>query len=184
LDAERCLYPASVFDPVSARIAKELGFELGMLAGSIASFTVLGAPDLTVLTLTELAQQAHRIGRACDLPLIVDADHGFGNALSVRRTVEELETAGVAGLTIEDTDLPTGYGRSGKSLVSVEEAVGKMRAAVDARQDAGLCIFGRSTAFGSANFDEALARVDAYAKTGVDALFLVGMTNWTQLEAV
>ena len=180
----RCLHPASVFDPISARIAADLGFELGMFAGSVASFTVLGAPDLVVLTLTELAQQAQRICRASDLPLIVDADHGFGNALNVRRTVEELETAGVAGLTIEDTDLPRGYGQSGKQLISTAEACAKMRAAVDARQDAGLCVFGRSTAFGSAPLDEALQRIDAYAATGVDALFLVGIKNWEQLEAV
>src|SRR5262249_61610727 len=85
-------------------------FEAGMFAGSIASFAVLGAADVVVLTLTEFAQQAYRINRAGRLPLLVDADHGYGNALSVKRTVEELETAGVAGMTIEDTALPTGYG--------------------------------------------------------------------------
>ena len=84
-----------------------------MFAGSIASFTVLGAPDIVVLTLTEFAQQAYRINRAGKLPLLVDADHGYGNALNVKRTVEELETAGVAGLTIEDTLLPTSYGATG-----------------------------------------------------------------------
>jgi carboxyvinyl-carboxyphosphonate phosphorylmutase len=107
LSGKECVHPASVFDPVSARIAQDVGFEIGMFAGSIASLTVLGAPDLVVLSLAELAEQAHRICRAADLPLLVDADHGFGNAHSVKRTVEELETAGVAGLTIEDTLLPT-----------------------------------------------------------------------------
>ena len=92
-----CIHPGSVFDPISARIAEELGFEVGMFAGSIASFTVLGAPDLIVLTLTEFAEQAYRINRAGKLPLLVDADHGYGNALNVMRTVQELETAGVAG---------------------------------------------------------------------------------------
>ena len=106
----RCIYPGSVFDAISARIAEDLGFEAGMFAGSIASFTVLGAPDIIMLTLTEFAQQAYRINRAGKLPLLVDADHGYGNALNVKRTVEELETAGVAGLTIEDTALPTPYG--------------------------------------------------------------------------
>ena len=85
-----------------------------MFAGSIASFIVLGAPDVVVLTLTEFAQQAYRINRAGKLPLLVDADHGYGNALSVKRTVEELETAGVAALTIEDTALPTGFGRQAR----------------------------------------------------------------------
>ena len=102
----RCIYPGSIYDAISARIAEDLGFEAGMFAGSIASFTVLGAPDVVVLTLTEFAQQAYRINRAGKLPLLVDADHGYGNALSVKRTVEELETAGVAALTIEDTALP------------------------------------------------------------------------------
>src|SRR3954470_3494956 len=91
----RCIHPASVYDPISARIAEDLGFEAGMLAGSIASLAVLGAPALVVLTWPEFPQQAPRICRAATLPLIVDADHGYGNALNVRRTVEELETAGV-----------------------------------------------------------------------------------------
>src|ERR1700741_2096973 len=130
---QRCIYPASVFDPISARIAEDLGFEAGMFAGSIASFTVLGAPDVVVLTLTEFAQQIHRINRAGKLPLLVDADHGYGNALSVKRTVEELETAGVAALTIEDTVFPPSYGASGTSLLPIPEGVGKMKAALAGR---------------------------------------------------
>src|ERR1700710_3302924 len=105
-----CIHPGSVYDAISARIAEEIGFESGMFAGSIASFTVLAAPDLIVLTLTEFAGQAYRINRAGKLPLMVDADHGYGNALNVKRTVEELETAGVAGISIEDTELPTPFG--------------------------------------------------------------------------
>src|SRR5436190_24238631 len=93
LTGGRCVYPGSVFDPISARIAEDLGFEAGMFAGSVASLTVLGAPDLVVLTLSEFAAQALRINRAGNLPLMVDADHGYGNALSVKRTVEELETS-------------------------------------------------------------------------------------------
>ena len=115
LDGTSCIYPASVFDPVSARIADDLGFEIGMFAGSVASLVVLGAPDLTLITLTEFAGQARRICRAGNLPLLVDADHGYGNALNVMRTVEELETAGVAGLTIEDTALPQAFGAGGAS---------------------------------------------------------------------
>ena len=106
LAGDKCYHPASVYDPLSARIAEDLGFEVGMFAGSTASLTVLGAPDLIVLTLTEFAQQALRINRACNVPLLVDADHGYGNALNVMRTVQELETAGVAALTVEDTVLP------------------------------------------------------------------------------
>src|SRR6201996_6493003 len=131
----RCIYPASVYDAISARIAEELGFEVGMLAGSIASFAVLGAPDLIVLTLTEFAAQAYRINRAGKLPLMVDADHGYGNALNVMRTVQELETAGVAALMIEDTVLPRAFGERKPTVISLEEGVGKMRAALAAREE-------------------------------------------------
>src|SRR5712671_5556576 len=126
LAGERCVHPGSVFDPISARIAEDLGFEIGMFAGSVASFTVLGAPDLIVLSLTEFAEQAYRINRAGNLPLLVDADHGYGNALNVKRTVEELETAGVAALTIEDTILPRPFGDGKTTFISIAEGVGKM----------------------------------------------------------
>src|SRR2546421_11318360 len=96
LAGDRCVHPGSVFDPISARIAEELGFEVGMFAGSIASFTVLGAPDLIVLTLTEFAAQAYRINRAGKLPMLVGADTGYGQALNVMRQVTELEDVGVA----------------------------------------------------------------------------------------
>src|ERR1700747_894868 len=144
LSGNRCVHPGSVFDPISARIAEELGFEVGMFAGSIASFTVLGAPDVVVLTLTEFAAQAYRICRAGKLPLLVDADHGYGNALNVMRTVEELESAGVAALTIEDTVLPASFGADETRLVSIAEGVGKMRAALGARQDPRLVVVGRT----------------------------------------
>src|SRR4030088_2203532 len=112
------VHPASVHDAISARIAADLDFELGMFAGSVASLAVLGAPDLIVLTLSEFADQAYRIGRAAELPLLVDADHGYGNALNVMRTVEELEIAGVAALSIEDTVLPAPFGGHGENLVT------------------------------------------------------------------
>jgi carboxyvinyl-carboxyphosphonate phosphorylmutase len=181
----RCVHPASVYDPLSARIAEDLGFELGMLAGSIASLTVLGAPDLIVLTLTEFAQQILRISRASNLPLLVDADHGYGNALNVKRTVEELETAGVSALTIEDTALPSSYGEVGQTrLISVDEGVGKMRAALAGREDPALVVAARTSAMSVAGLDETILRARAYAATGVDALFLVGVRTREQLDAV
>src|SRR3990170_7040638 len=123
---KRCIHPASVYDGISARIAGDLGFEPMMFAGSVASFSVLAAPDLCVLTLSEFAAQAYRINRAGTLPLLVDADHGYGNALNVKRTVEELENAGVAALTIEDTLLPVPFGETdSRSLIPVSEGVGK-----------------------------------------------------------
>ncbi|MCG8560628.1 MAG: isocitrate lyase/PEP mutase family protein [Hyphomicrobiales bacterium] len=185
LESDRCHHPASVFDPLSARIAEDLGYEMGMFAGSLGSQAVLGAPDLIVLTLSEFADQAHRIGRASELPILVDADHGYGNALNVMRTVEELETAGVAGLSIEDTELPRPFGPSDKAaLLSIEEGTGKMRAAVAARRDPGLVIAGRTSAVSIAGIDDALARIRAYEAAGVDALFLIGVQTRDQLEAI
>ena len=179
-----CVFPASVFDPLSARMAKDLGFEAGLLAGSIASMSVLGAPDWVVLTLSELAEQAHRICRASDLPLMVDADHGFGNALNVRRTVEELESAGVAALTIEDTVLPLAHSKAVNDVISLPEAKGQFQAALDARQDPHLCVLARSTALLSLPLDEALSRMAQYAQLEVDGLFVVGVKTWETLQAV
>jgi len=184
LAGARCVHPGSVFDPMSARIAEDLGFEVGMLAGSTASMTVLGAPDLIVLTLSEFAQQCYRICRAGNLPLLVDADHGYGNALNVKRTVEELETAGVAALTIEDTLLPTAFGSLKPQLISIDEGVGKMRAALAGRQDPDLVVVGRTGALAMSGLDDTLARVGAYAAAGVDAIFLVGLRTREQLDAV
>ena len=185
LEGNRCVHPGSVFDPISARIAEDLGFEVGMFAGSIASGTVLGAPDLIVLTLTEFAQQIHRICRAGDLSLLVDADHGYGNALNVRRTVEELETAGVSCLTIEDSVLPLNFGSAGEgNLISLEEGVGKMKAALSARQDPTLCIAGRSSALRFGGIEEAIKRTKAYEQAGVDAMFLAGAQTKDEVQAV
>ena len=156
----------SVYDPISARIAEDLGFEVGMFAGSIASMTVLGAPDLIVMTLSEFAGQAYRICRAGDLALMCDADHGYGNALSVMRTVEELEAAGVAAFTIEDTELPAPYAADGPRLLTLEEGVGKMKAALAARSDTRLAIAGRTSAATIAGMDEALGRIAAYEAAG------------------
>ena len=184
LAGDKCVYPGSVFDPISARIAEDLGFEVGMFAGSIASGTVLGAPDLVVLTLTEFAQQIHRICRAGDLSLMVDADHGYGNALNVMRTVEELETAGVAALTIEDTVLPRNFGGGGDALLSLEEGVGKMKAALAARRDPKMVVAGRTSALRITDLDDTIRRVKAYEQAGVDAIFLAGATTKAEVEAV
>jgi carboxyvinyl-carboxyphosphonate phosphorylmutase len=185
LGGANCLYPASVFDPVSARIAEDLGFELGMFAGSVASLVVLGAPDLTLITLTEFAAQAHRICRAGKLPLLVDADHGYGNALNVMRTVEELETAGIAALTIEDTALPQAFGAGGAiKLLSIEEGVGKMKAALAGRRDPRLAIVGRTSAMAVSDAQDARARAEAYQAAGVDALFFTGMRTREQLDMI
>ena len=185
LQGDECVYPASVFDPISGRIAQDLGFRVGMFAGSIASATVLGAPDLVVLTLSEFADQIRRILRGADLPLMVDADHGYGNALNVMRTVQELEAAGVSALTIEDTALPTAYGQAdGESLIPIGEMVGKLRGALEARDDPSLVVLGRTSSVRIAGLEEAVNRVKAYSETGVDGIFLAGLRSSEELEAV
>ena len=184
LAGDRCYHPGSVYDPISARIAEDLGFEIGMFAGSVASMTVLGAPDLIVLTLSEFAAQAYRINRAGNLPLMVDADHGYGNALNVKRTVEELETAGISGMSIEDTELPTPHGTTKPRLVSIAEGVGKMKAALAGRQDPLLSIAGRTSAITISGLDDAIARGKAYEAAGVDALFFVGIKTRAELDAI
>jgi len=180
-----CVHPGSVFDPMSARIAEELGFEVGMFAGSTASLTVLGAPDLIVLTLTEFADQARRICRAVRrLPLLVDADHGYGNALSAMRTVEELEAAGVAAMTLEDTVLPRPYGTGKVSLISLEEGLGRMKAALAARDDPSFVIVARTGAVAVNGIADAVERTKAYTQSGADALFYTGIRTRAELDAV
>jgi carboxyvinyl-carboxyphosphonate phosphorylmutase len=184
LAAPACLYPASVFDPVSVRIAEDLGYEVGMFAGSVASFTVLGAPDVIALTLSELGQQALRLSRAAELPIFVDADHGYGNAINVMRTVEELEVAGIAGLSIEDTELPQPFASAGQTrLISLEEGVGKMRAALAARRDPSMVIAGRTSAAAVTGIADAIRRAKAYVAAGVDVIFPVGITTRADLDA-
>jgi carboxyvinyl-carboxyphosphonate phosphorylmutase len=182
----QCHSPASVFDPLSARVAESVGYEIGMLAGSVASNTTLAAPDLIVLTLTEFADQIRRITRASSLSLLVDADHGYGNALNVMRTVEELEHSGVSAMSIEDTVLPTRFGQKegADELISKAEAVGKLKAAVAARRDPSLMITGRSSALKVEGTEGAVSRAKAYAATGVDAIFLVGVESIDQVKAV
>jgi carboxyvinyl-carboxyphosphonate phosphorylmutase len=179
-----CIRPGSVYDAVSIRIAEDLGFRLGMFGGSVASLAVLGDPDVTLITLTELAEQMRRMSRAASLPVLVDADHGYGNALNVRRTVQELEASGAAGLTIEDTLLPQAYGQAKTQLISPEEGVGKMKAAVDARDDPALVIMARTGAVSITSPADAIARAMAYEATGVDALFFTGLKTRAELDAI
>jgi carboxyvinyl-carboxyphosphonate phosphorylmutase len=184
LAGTECLSPASVYDALSARVAEAVGYRIGMLAGSTSSSTTIAAPDLILITLTEFADQVRRIMRACDLSLIVDADHGYGNALNAMRTVQELEHAGVSCLSIEDTALPTPFGQTKETMTSIEEGVGKLRAAVEGRSDPSLIIAGRTSALKIEGLESVLARVKAYSPTGVDAIFIVGLEKLDQLDAI
>jgi len=183
LNSSTCYHTASVFDPMSARIAADLGFEVGILGGSVASLQVLAAPDFALITLSEFTEQATRIGRVARLPVIADADHGYGNALNTMRTIVELERAGVAALTIEDTLLPAQFGRKSTDLIPVEEGVGKIRAALEARIDAEMAIIARTNAE-VLEVDDVIRRTLAYQAAGADGICMVGIRDFDHLEAI
>jgi oxaloacetate decarboxylase len=183
LSSNACYHTASVFDPMSARIAAGLGFEVGILGGSVASLQVLAAPDFALITLSEFVEQASRIGRVARLPVIADADHGYGNALNVMRTVAELERAGIAALTLEDTLLPAQFGRKSTDLISVGEGVGKIRAALEARVDPDMAIIARTHA-GVLDVSEVINRTKAYQAAGADGICMVGVRDFEHLEQI
>jgi carboxyvinyl-carboxyphosphonate phosphorylmutase len=184
LAGNEALPAGSVFDAASARLAQAAGYRVGMFAGSVASAVVLGAPDLVVMTLSEFADQARRIARGSDLPFMVDADHGYGNALNVRRTVEELETAGVSAIAVEDTLLPRAYAGPEAGLISQAEFRDKLRSAVAARVEPELVIIGRTQALREVGMDETLARVRICDETGVDAIFVVAVNSVEQVRTL
>src|SRR3989338_2149161 len=174
LASNSCYHTASVFDPMAARIAADLGFEVGILGGSVASLQVLAAPDFALITLSEFVEQATRIGRVSRLPVIADADHGYGNALNVMRTVVELERAGIAALTIEDTLLPAKFGHKSTDLIPVDGGGGESR---------GLCIIARTHA-AMLSVDEVIHRTGAYQAAGADAICMVGIRDFEHLELI
>lgn len=181
LNGNVCHKAASVFDPISVRMAADVGFSVGILGGSVVSLQVLGAPDLSLITLHEYAEQASRVGRASQIPVIADADHGYGNALNVMRTVTELQKAGLAALTLEDTLLPRQYGEHSNLLITLEEATTKIYAARFARSDDALCIIAR-TNVAATTLEDSIARTAAYEKAGADAICLVGVGDLIHLK--
>jgi len=178
-----CKFAASVFDPISARMASDLGFDVAIQGGSVASLQVLGAPDIALLTLDEYVEQVSRVGRASQIPIIGDADHGFGNALNVMRTVTELQKAGVAALTLEDTHLPAKFDEQSHVLIEREEAAAKIYAARFARSDDALSIIAR-TNVAVTTLDDSIARTTAYERAGADAICLIGVKDFQHLETL
>ena len=187
LAGDKCIRPASVYDPLSARIGEDLGFEVGFMTGPSAQMAILGAPNhrVVVLNNTELAQHCYRMCRATDnIAIHVGAHHGYGNALNVMRTVEDLENAGVAGMTIDDMEEPMPFGSGAPTwlgyrldyktarMYSLEESVGRMKAAVAARKDPTLVIAARTSALNVADVPEAVRRINAYQEAGVDAIHI------------
>ncbi len=179
-----CTLAANIFDPLSAHIAHMLDYEVCVLSGSVGKMANLGVPDIALSNMSDVVDHCRRITRIADVSLMVDAEDGFGNAVNVVRTVREMEAAGVAGIEIEDNFVPRRFNVADPGLVSTEEQVGKLEAAVASRTDPTTVIVARSAALGLCPLDEALERIQAYSQTGAEALMLTGSRNREQLEAV
>ena len=174
-----------VYDPLSAKVAERAGFPMGFVSGYAVSATLLGEPDLGLLTQTEIIDCARRICGAVTIQIIVDADTGYGSALNVVRTVSELIDAGAAGCFLEDQQWPKRCGHMlGKQVVDRAEYVEKIRAAVDTRGNHDFFIVARTDALAAVGLDEALARVDAAHLEGADATFVEAPSSLDQLAAV
>ena len=179
-----CTLAANIFDPLSASIAHMLEYEVCVLSGSVGKVANLGVPDGVLSNMSDVVDHCRRITRIADVSLMVDAEDGFGNAVNVARTVREMEAAGVSAIEIEDNFVPKEFNVQNPGLISKEEQVGKLQAAVAARTDLTTVIVARSAALGLTPLDEALDRIQAYSQTGAEALMLTGSKSRDQLEAV
>jgi 2-methylisocitrate lyase-like PEP mutase family enzyme len=170
---------------LSARIAEDLGFEAVFLTGAGVTNTQLGMPDLGLITVTEIAECAARISDVCSLPLVVDIDTGFGNALNTRRSVQLLERSGAAALQIEDQIFPKKCGHfNGKDVVPLDEMLGKLKAALDARQDSNLQIIARTDARAVEGIDRALERAHAFIEVGADITFVEAPVDIAEIRRI
>lgn len=182
---ERPLVMGGVYDGLSTRLASQAGFEVLFMGGFSVAATLLGEPDFGLLTQTEMADTARRVCRLTDLPVLVDADTGYGNALNVLRTVELYHNAGAAGLFLEDQVWPKRCGHMrGKRVVEREEWFAKLRAVVSVRQQHDLFIVARTDARAAAGLDEAIARGQAARDLGADAVFIEAPESVAELETI
>jgi 2-methylisocitrate lyase-like PEP mutase family enzyme len=185
VETKNALLVPGAYDGVSARLVERAGFPAVYMTGYGTSASRLGLPDLGYAGLAEMADHARNLAAAVSIPLIADADTGYGNALGVRRTVQAYEAAGVAALHIEDQVAPKRCGHlSGHQVVPLGEFAGKVRAAVEARRDPDLMIIARTDAISAAGLDEALRRGEAAARAGADVLFIEAPRDAAQVERV
>lgn len=173
------------FDALSARVVESAGFKAVYMTGFGTSAALLGQPDVGLLTQTEMVENAHHMAEAVGIPLIADADTGYGNPLNVRRTVAEYERAGVAAIHIEDQVSPKKCGHMDrKRVIPADEMAAKIRAAVDARQDPDFLIIARTDARAMEGLESALARAERYREAGADLLFVEAPQSVEEIEAV
>ncbi len=185
LDRPGAVIAPGVYDSLTALLVEQAGFECAYVSGASVSFSRLGRADLGLTTLTEVADAVAHMRERVAIPLIVDADTGFGNALNVRRTVRLLERMGASAIQLEDQTSPKRCGHlEGKSLVDTAEMVGKIRAAADARHDADTLIVARTDAVATDGIDTALERAHAYVDAGADVLFVEALRDDAQLRRV
>jgi 2,3-dimethylmalate lyase len=183
--AKNALLVPGAYDGVSARLVERAGFPAVYMTGYGTSASRLGLPDLGYAGLAEMADHARNLAAAVSIPLVADADTGYGNALGVRRTVQTYEAAGVAALHIEDQVAPKRCGHlSGHQVVPLAEFAGKIRAAVEARRDPDLLIIARTDAISASGLDEALRRGEAAARAGADVLFVEAPRDEAQVEKI
>ena len=183
LQQPRALLAPGVYDALTALVAEQAGFEALYLSGASIAYTRLGRSDIGLTTATEVAQTIAHITDRVRVPLIVDADTGFGNALNTQRTVRDFERAGAAMIQIEDQTFPKRCGHlDGKSVVPVAEMEGKLRAALDARHDDSTLILARTDALAVEGLDAALERAERYLACGVDALFIEALRSDEQMQ--
>ena len=183
LQTSSCLLVPGVYDSLSALIAEQAGFQAAYLSGASIAYTRLGRSDVGLTTYTEVEQTLSRIADRVDLPIIVDGDTGFGNALNVMRTVRGFEKAGAAMIQLEDQTFPKRCGHlSGKSVVPVGEMCGKLKAALDARRSDDTLILARTDAVAVEGLDAALDRAQAYLECGADVLFVEALRTEAQMR--
>jgi 2-methylisocitrate lyase-like PEP mutase family enzyme len=183
LQQPEALLAPGVYDAFSALIAEQAGFEALYLSGASIAYTLLGRSDIGLTTSTEVANTLAHITDRVRLPVIVDADTGFGNALNTQRTVREFERAGAAMIQLEDQTFPKRCGHlDGKGVIPVAEMEGKLRAALDARHSSDTLILARTDAVAVEGFDAALERAERYLACGVDALFIEAVRTPEQMD--
>lgn len=184
LAQSHALLAPGVYDAFSALVAAQAGFEALYLSGASIAYTLLGRSDVGLTTGSEVSEVLARITDRVDVPVIVDADTGFGNALNVQRTVRGFERAGAAMIQLEDQTFPKRCGHlDGKAVVPVQEMVGKLKAALDARTDSNTLILARTDALAVEGMEAAFERAERYVECGVDALFIEALRTPEQLDA-
>lgn len=185
LEGPEIITAPGAYDCLTARLIEQAGFPAIYMTGSGISNTLLGRPDLGLVSMKEMADKVAYMADAVEAPILADADTGYGNALNVIRTVRAYERAGVAAIQLEDQGFPKRCGHfEGKQVIETDEMVGKLRAALDARQDEDLVIIARTDARATHGLDEALERAHRYAEVGADVLFVEAPVSLDEMRRI